>query len=498
MKSEQSVKKAMVHVLGCKVNQAEAAAMVRVLEDRGYQVASDIPDPDLIVVNTCCVTAKAEGKSRRAVGRLAQRFPDARIVVTGCLAAVNPDSLKDLANETVILGTYEKDRFEDFVTTGGEKDRYFEQSSRALKKEVSLNPPVVRGARQDLPGNHGHTRISDEVRENGPREREALPDAPEAGERASKRWQFVDLGVSGNPARARAFLKIQDGCNQRCSYCIVPAARGRSRSLDREKALANAAALSSAGYAEIVLTGIHLGYYGQDLEPPLRLEDLVEELLETCPRVRFRMSSIEPQEITPGLIDLTARNKRLCSHFHIPLQSGDDEILGRMKRPYTASAVRNLANAVIDKVPDVCIGFDVMVGFPGEDDRSFRRTVDLVRSSGAAYLHVFPFSPRPGTPAADFRPLVPSAKARERVAELRKLSRELRRNFYSRFIGRTLSAVLESESETTEGTVIARTDNYIPVRVCMSGPIPNDRAFRVTLESIGDDGVLGSPSPGIE
>ncbi len=444
MKSEQSVKKAIVQVLGCKVNQAEAATMARVLENRGYQVGPDNPDPDLIVVNTCCVTAKAEGKSRRAVGRLAQRFPNAKIVVTGCLAEIRPDSLKDVTNDMVVLGTYEKDRFEDFA------------------------------------------------------DHETLPDARSTCKRASESRHFVDLGVSGIPSRARAFLKIQDGCNQHCSYCIVPAARGPSRSLEREKALSHALTLSRAGYGEIVLTGIHLGCYGLDLEPRLRLADLVEELLDRCPTVRFRMSSIEPQEITPRLIDLTARHKRLCSHFHIPLQSGDDEILKRMKRPYTASAVRTLTRAILDKVPDACIGLDVMVGFPGEDEGSFNRTADLVRSAGAAYLHVFPFSPRPGTPAADFRPLVPSSISQERVAQLRRLSQELQRNFYSRSIGRTMSAVLESESETPDDTVIARTDNYIPVRLRMSGPIPNDRTFLVTLESMADDEVVGTPAPGIE
>jgi len=438
--SEKLVKKAIVRVLGCKVNQAEAAAMARVLEDRGYQVDSDERDPDLVVVNTCCVTAKAEGKSRRTVGRLAQRFPNARIVVTGCLAEVNPTSLESLGSDTLILGTYEKDHFEDFA------------------------------------------------------DRAALPGGGGSDKRASKRWNFVDLGAPGIPARARAFLKVQDGCNQHCTYCIVPVARGRSRSLEREKVLSHALTLSRAGYAEIVLTGIHLGSYGRDLKQPIRLEDLVEELLQECPLVRFRMSSIEPQEITPRLIDLTARYERLCSHFHIPLQSGDDEILQRMRRPYNASAVKSLTRAILDKVPDACIGLDVMVGFPGEDEHSFRRTLDLLLSTGAAYLHVFPFSPRPGTPAADFKPLVPAWTSQERVAELRNISRESRRSFYSRFIGRTMSVVLESESASPDGTVISRTDNYIPVRVRKSDRLPTDRAFLVALERLADDEVLGSPA----
>lgn len=473
-KSEKSVKKAIVHVLGCKVNQAEAAAMARILEDRGYQVDSDTRDPDLVLVNTCCVTAKAEGKSRRAVGRLAQRFPNARIVVTGCLAEVNPASLEGVGNDTLILGTYDKDHFDDFADQAA-------QPGSATHRYPHPNPlPEGERAREFGSQDNGEPITN---RHTG---------KEDSGKRAPTRWGFNDLGAPGIPERARAFLKVQDGCNQQCTYCIVPAARGRSRSLEPEKALAHARTLSQAGYAEIVLTGIHLGSYGRDLNPAMRLEDLAEELLQECPRVRFRMSSIEPQEISPRLIDQTARYERLCSHFHIPLQSGDDEILKRMKRPYTASAVRLLTRTILEKVPDACIGFDVMVGFPGEDEHSFRRTVDLLLSSQAAYLHVFPFSPRPGTPAADFRPRVSAANSQQRVAELRTVSKKLRSSFYSRFIGRTMSAVLESEAASPDGTVIARTDNYIPVRIRKSDHIPTNRAFLVTLKGLNDVDVFGS------
>ena len=221
--------------------------------------------------------------------------------------------------------------------------------------------------------------------------------------------------------------------------------------------MANARTLSRDGFAEMVLTGIHLGNYGRDLEEPKCLEDLVEALLAECPGARFRVSSIEPQEINQRLIHLVAREDRLCSHFHIPLQSGDDEILSRMKRPYTAQQVEDLTRSILDTIPDACIGFDVMVGFPGEDEKRFGRTVDLIRSTGAAYLHVFPFSPRRGTPAAAFTPLVPETVARERVARLRAWSEAMRTRFYSRFVGRTLDAILESEIPSPDGTLAART-----------------------------------------
>ena len=343
-------KKALVRVLGCKVNQAEAEAMARVLESRGYQIDPSADDPDLVVVNTCCVTSKAEGKSRRMVNRLADKFPGARMIVTGCLAEINASSLEKVAPGAVLLGTFEKDHFDEFIG------------------EAPIN------ARNEEQGG------------------------------ASACTTFVDLGPPGMRSRSRVFLKVQDGCSQSCAYCIVPAARGPSRSLPADKVLLHASNMDARGFAEIVLTGIHLGCYGRDLDPPMGLEDLLERLVEECPTTRFRLSSVEPQEITPRLIELAAGHPRVCRHFHIPLQSGDDNILSRMGRPYDTAFIRDLMDRILTRAPETCIGLDIMVGFPGEDEESFRKTLTLIEDSGAAYLHVFPFSPRPGTPAASFRP----------------------------------------------------------------------------------------------
>lgn len=444
MKSFKLMKKALVHVLGCKVNQAEAASMAAILENRGYHVASNVEDPDLVVVNTCCVTSKAEAKSRRAVGRLAARFPRAKLIVTGCLAEVNPASLERVAAGHTILSTFEKDRFQEFLT--------------------------------DASGSAGE------------RDRRA----------ASSCTTFMDLGAPGIPGRARAFLKVQDGCSQHCSYCIVPRARGPSRSLSAEKVMAHAHNLSGQGYGEIVLTGIHLGNYGMDLPQRSNLESLVENLLDQCPDVRFRLSSIEPQEITLGLIGLAARHPRFCKHFHIPLQSGDDAILKRMRRPYDSAMIMHLTETIREMVPDACIGMDVMVGFPGEDDRAFQQSVDTILGSVASYLHVFPFSPRPGTPAANFGPRVAEKEIQERVNELRRLSRDLRIGFYKRFLGRTLIAVVESGTDDDCDHVNTRTDNYIPVRVPRESLPPEIKSFEVTLERMLDDEVLGiCPSGGM-
>ncbi len=433
-----SPKKAVVHVLGCKVNQAEAAAMARLLEKHGYEVDRNAGDPDLVVVNTCCVTAKAEGKSRRAAGRLAERYPGAQVVVTGCLAEVNPSSLGGLPGHPVILGTHQKDHFERFLLAGPEAS----------------------------PG--GTLRA------------------------ASECVTFMDLGATGISGRARTFLKVQDGCSQRCAYCVVPIARGPSRSLSPDRVVSHARDLQAEGYAEIVLTGVHLGSYGRDLDPSLRVEDLLVELLAECRSVRFRLSSIEPQDISLRMISLTADNPRVCRHFHIPLQSGDDEILVRMGRPYRAALMGELTSTILERIPDACVGYDVMVGFPGEDEQSFRKTEEFVRNSGAAYLHVFPYSPRPGTRAASFTPRVREEVARRRVEELRALSVNMRRRFYERFLGRTLKAIPESEPDVGGGSVLARTDNYIPVRVHGPAHLLKRSGFSVLLNEMVDLQVQGT------
>jgi threonylcarbamoyladenosine tRNA methylthiotransferase MtaB len=435
MERDNYLKKAMVHVLGCKVNQAEAAAMARILEEKGYSLESGPAEPDLIVINTCCVTSRAEGKSRRAVNRLAAQFPRARIIVTGCLAEVNPDSVKDLTADQLILGTSDKDRF--------------------------------------------HTSIDREV-DNAPSAQRHRPDG------------FGDLGVALIPGRARAFLKVQDGCSQACTYCIVPRARGRSRSLPAERAVEYARELDRSGTAEIVLTGVHLGAYGRDLTPALSLDQLLKLLLESSLSPRFRLSSVEPQEISEPLIDMVTGNSRVCRHFHIPLQSGDDAILTRMGRPYDTSLIREIMARVAAKSSETCVGMDVMVGFPGEDEHSFRKTTNLIETLKPAYLHVFPYSPRPGTPAATFKPKVPEPVARRRVEELRKLSHSLRKAFIKRCMGGVFEAVPETVTGADDGTITARTDNYIKLKVELPADSRDRKVFSVRLEKIRDNEVWGT------
>jgi threonylcarbamoyladenosine tRNA methylthiotransferase MtaB len=433
---ENMLKKARVQVLGCKVNQAEAAAMAGILERKGYAVDPLESNPDVVLINTCCVTSRAEGKSRRMVHRLAEKFPSSTLLVTGCLAEVNPSSLRDVSDRVITLGTFEKDRLSDFL------DSPHKESGQILRQG------------------------------------------------SSSCTTFGDMGCPGISGRGRTFLKIQDGCSQGCAYCIVPTARGRSRSLPAEMVYRYAQSLAAEGFAEIVLTGIHLGCYGRDLSPSLNLEELLPNLLDRCPDSRFRLSSVEPQEITPRLIGLAAAHQQVCPHFHIPLQSGDDAILRNMGRPYDTTAIRSLLERIHTAIPDACVGLDIMVGFPGEDEASFKRTESLIRYSGAAYLHVFPFSPRPGTPAESFEPKVPKQVARTRVEELRALSGVLRRRFYERFLGHRLTVVTETVPNAETGIVKARTDNYIPVSVCVPSELRDIHVFPVRLQEISGDEVV--------
>ncbi|MEW6351104.1 MAG: MiaB/RimO family radical SAM methylthiotransferase [Thermodesulfobacteriota bacterium] len=432
-----TTKTAMVKVLGCKVNQAEAAAMERILREAGYAVDPASDSPDMIVVHTCCVTQKAEGKARRLVKQLSDKHPTAKFILTGCLAQVNPDALDRIPNPHLVIGTADRDRFAALIDAGG----------------------WGTGVGRRVPSSHART--------------------------------CTDLGVGILAGRGRAFLKIQDGCSQRCTYCIVPQARGPARSLPLPNVMANALALEHSGCAEIVLTGVHIGAYGSDLADGVRLENLVEALLHACPSVRLRLSSVEPQEITPGLIDLVADHPRVCKHLHMPVQSADDTILHRMGRPYDATSVHELLGTVRRRIPDLCVGMDIMVGFPGEDDRAFEKTREFIERSCAAYAHVFPFSARPGTPAASFVPRIPRGEAVRRVESLRTLSAELRKRFYLRFLGRVLDAVVESSPSESGRTVNARTDNYILVTCDKPSLDHLDASVRVVPERVEDGRVWG-------
>jgi threonylcarbamoyladenosine tRNA methylthiotransferase MtaB len=298
----------------------------------------------------------------------------------------------------------------------------------------------------------------------------------------------------GRGLRARPFLKIQDGCNAFCTYCIVPHARGRSRSLPEQTALAAVERLQAAGCREVVLTGIHLGIYGKDLAPPTSLLQLLRRIRERQAVQRVRLSSIEPLEMTADLIDFIACARsgpgRVCAHVHIPLQSGDDRILEKMKRPYSRQAFKDVVTEVHRRLPEAAIGVDTLIGFPGETRTAFDHTYELIAELPITYLHVFPFSARRGTPAYHYSNAVEAAETRQRCRKMRKLGIKKKTEFYKNFIHKQLEVLVETVSPDT-GSAAGTSDNYIPVHIdSPQAPLTAQQLVWVRGESLGPDGRL--------
>ena len=416
--------------LGCKVNQYESQALQEALERRGHVVVPVEQAPDVVIVNSCTVTHRSDRDTRAWIRRARRARPGVRVVVTGCYAQVDPESLRSLEVDAVV-GTADKSSVPELVDHAWSGVRV---------------APVDRGR----------------------------PLEPEP--------------VSRFAGRTRAYLKVQDGCEAFCAYCIVPYARGPSRSLPLEEVEAGLARLRDAGHREVVLTGVHLGLWGRDLVPPRTLEDLLA-VAERSGVPRIRLSSLEPQEISESLITRLERSDVLCPHLHIPLQSGSDRVLEAMGRPYRIGAFRSLVERLARSVPGICLGFDVIVGFPGESGDDFRETVELLESLPVAYLHVFPFSPRKGTRAYTMGGRVPEAEVGRRARVLRELSARKREAFWQSHGGRILPAL--AEGTAGDGWLRLRTRNYIPVRAPWDGEPPGHEVL-VRLEAVRPGWVEGT------
>jgi len=403
-------KKAALYTLGCKLNQYETMFLQEQLEKCGYAIVPFDSMADVYIINTCTVTNRGDYHSRMKLRQARQMNPDALLVATGCSAQVNPQRLADIPGVDLILGNSEKTDIVHYLT---------------------------------------HL------------EKKGFPDirVSELDQETPFQIQFLDHFSD----YTRAFLKIQDGCDNRCSYCIVPIARGRNRSAKYEDALSQARQLVENGYRELVLTGIHLGTYGQDLETKPTLSDLLEDILAGLGSVRLRLSSIEPTEITPALKRLVAQSPRVCAHLHVPLQSGDDQILKAMHRPYTCAFYKELIEELVSLRPEIAIGADVMAGFPGETHENFQNTFQFIEALPLAYLHVFSFSPRPGTEAAQLPNQIDGRIKKERCALLRKLGREKFYHFRRRFLTLPLPALVLGKRDEETAHHIALTGNYIKV-----------------------------------
>lgn len=402
--------------LGCRVSRADLDGLAAALP-AGARLAAAGEGADVVVVGTCTVTADAERASRQAVRRAARDFPGARIVAAGCAAARCPEALARLPGVAAVVGP---------------------RGHRAL-------PAVL-------------ARLA------------AGEAAPTVTAPLEPAW---DEAGAEQLRHARPVLKVQDGCDQACSYCAVPAARGPGRSMPFEAAVARAAALR-ARHAEVILAGVHLGAYGRELLPARSLAELVRAAVRG-PGGRLRLSSIEPQEVPLELLHEAAVRDALCPHLHLPLQSGAPPVLAAMGRPYGPGDFARVVEAAVAARPGLCVGADVMAGFPGETEADHAATLGLVAALPIAYLHVFPFSPRPGTPAASLPGAVPAEVRQARAAELRALSARRWAAFLDDQVGRVLEVVAERVGPEVEGT----SAEFVPVR--WSGPARRGERVRIRV-----------------
>lgn len=431
--------KVAITTLGCKVNQYESASFASAFARRGALIVPFSQPADIYVINTCAVTMKAGAQSRQTIRQALKKKSDARVVVTGCYSQVAALEILDLVDQPVCLvGNGYKHLLVDFALATDHCDLEMYMTDIGTIREC------------------------------------------------------CHLPVTTFSGRTRAYLKIQDGCDNYCSYCIVPLSRGRSRSVLPELALGQARMFVESGYQEVVVTGIHVGKYGKDLQDrPDTLATFLDQVTALHPDTRFRLSSLEPQELSPEILALFASRQNLMPHLHIPLQSGDDHILQKMNRHYTAGEFRQIVTRAHQLLPAAALGIDVMVGFPGEDAQAFQNTYDLLSALPVTYLHVFPYSRRPGTGAAKRHDQVATQIKNERVALLRALAAAKQQEFYQRFIGTTHRVLAEKKNK--KGLMRGFTENYIPV--CFEAPASlANTLVGVRIDRVAGDQVFGTLS----
>lgn len=420
--------------LGCKVNQYETQALESILLSRGHTLVAPGEGCDAVIINTCAVTAESGRKSRQTIRRLQKLEPDAVVAVCGCFSQVSPE-------EAEALGA-------DLVFGSGDKNKLADELER------------IAGGKAKNRENAAARRVDD------PKQRRVFEELP-AG------------SVSG---RTRAMLKIQDGCQNFCAYCIIPYARGPVRSLRPERAAAEAARLNDMGYGEIVVTGIEISSYGKDLDGGVSLIDAVGAIATAAPAARIRLGSLEPRTVTEEFVRALSRLPNICDHFHLSLQSGCDETLRRMKRRYTTEEFYAAVRLLRDNWPRCGITADLIVGFPGETEEEFQKTLDFIRKCAFSSMHIFPFSARPGTPAASMDGRVEKAVRQERVRRASAAAREMARAFAKSQIGAVLDVLFEREEN---GVWVGHAGNYLEVGAPGTQLRNKRRSVRINCEKSG-------------
>jgi threonylcarbamoyladenosine tRNA methylthiotransferase MtaB len=394
-----------IATLGCKVNQYDSAIIEARLVALGMQRTEFDQPAEVYIVNTCTVTHRADAESLRFARRARKLNPAARVIMTGCLAQTNPQILAKAHEVDAVVGLGRVGDLEQ-AAAGSSGERVMVSN---LRKQI----------------------------------------AP------------IELGAAALDGHTRAFLKVQEGCDQFCSFCIVPMARGRSRSIAPRKIFEALDGLAARGFKEVVISGVHLGGYGRDLEPPVELEQLLEMIAERGPIERVRISSLDPEELSDEIVTIMAQSARFCPHLHLPLQAGEDLTLARMRRRYTANYFRARVERVLAAMPDAAVGTDLIVGFPGETVQQFDQYFKFVEQLPLAYFHVFPYSIRTGTTAAKFGGKVIASEVKRRAALMRQLGEHKRHQFAARFVGKKLKVLVEQL--TAEGQLQGYSRNYISV-----------------------------------
>jgi threonylcarbamoyladenosine tRNA methylthiotransferase MtaB len=417
---------ASFHSLGCRLNQTEAALWAGAFREKGYAIVEWGTPADLVVINTCSVTERGEASCRSAIRQALRRTPDAFVVVTGCYAQSGLEALRAIQGIDMIVGTEYKDKFPALI-----------ESPRKLPDPVVLHSSLIDDSDFEIPS-------------------------------------------TGHYLTTRASLKVQDGCDFFCSFCIIPFTRGRERSRKLEDLLREARELSERGYQELVLTGVNIGRYQHE---DTTFDGMVGRLEEIPSLRRIRITSIEPTTIERSLVSRMASSEKLCRYLHVPIQSGDTSVLDRMNRRYTAEEYRTFAETVLQQVPDIGLGTDVIVGFPGETEESFERTYRFLESLPFAYFHVFSYSKRYGTRAARLDGSVPTEAIKERSERLRALSTAKKVAFARRYVGAEVEVLFEQQDDT--GLWTGLTGNYLRVGAPSAEPLRN-QLRRVSIRDAGN------------
>ncbi|MBL7684911.1 MAG: tRNA (N(6)-L-threonylcarbamoyladenosine(37)-C(2))-methylthiotransferase MtaB [Deltaproteobacteria bacterium] len=408
--------------MGCRANQYDSAAMSGLLAKSGWKLVSFDDPADAYIINTCTVTNKADAEARSLARKAHRQNPESTILVTGCYAQTDPWSLASIEGVSFVLGNDQKGSIVDYLSR-----------VQPLQAEVIVN---------DL----------------------------------FKEEAIFTHDFDSFAERSRAYLKIQDGCNQMCSYCVIPFARGKNRSVHPDWVIAELKRLSEKGFDEAVLTGIHIGTYGYDLSPESSLLELMKSIEKERPIHRVRISSIDPEEVSDEMIDFLSNSKIFCPYLHIPIQSGNDHILKLMRRRYDVATFEKLCKKLKERIPSICLGTDVMVGFPYEDEQRFQESYDLIKRVPLDYLHVFPYSSKKKTRAATFLHQVSTPEKKRRVRQMTLLSQEKKDCFYFQSLGKVFEVIMEEEvCVDPPGYLKGMSENFLPIYLPFSETIQRQR-----------------------